>query len=262
MEQALTHITLETFNYFLIGMTICAVIVFISLYFVEAGYGMFINKKWGLTINNKTAWACMEMPVFFSMLLLWFFSSRKWDPVPLIFLLFFQSHYFRRAILYPFSLKGNSRMPLSIMFMGITFNLCNALAQGGWIFYFSPANYYTFDWFTTPQFIVGTIVFYGGMYINISSDQIIRNLRKPGDTNHYLPKGGFFNYVSSAHYFGETIEWIGFAVLTWSISGAVFAIWTFANLVPRANAIYHRYEVMFGDEMKTKKLKRIFSFIY
>lgn len=243
-------------------MSIAAVIVFVALYFVEAGYGMFVTKKWGITISNKIAWTFMEMPVFIAMCVLWGFSSRRFDPVLFTFFLFFQFHYIRRAFIYPFMLKGNSKMPLSIMFMGITFNLCNALAQGGWIFYFSPLSYYSTAWFTSPQFIVGTFIFFSGMYINIASDRTIRSLRQPGDTKHYLPKGGMFNYVSSAHYFGETIQWIGFAILTWSVAGAVFALWTFANLVPRADAIYHKYQLMFGEEVKTRKLKRIFPFIY
>ncbi len=262
MEATLTHINMEIFNYFLIGMSSAALIVFIALNFVDAGYGMFANKKWGFMINNKTSWFLMEMPVFISMFVLWYFSERHWNPVLFIFFIFFQFHYFRRAFLFPFMLKGHSKMPLSIMFMGITFNICNALMQGGWLFYISPIDYYTLTWLYSPPFIIGTIIFFGGMYINISSDRIIRSLRQPGDTHYYLPKGGMFNYVSSAHYFGETIQWIGFAILTWSIAGAVFALWTFANLVPRANAVYHKYQLMFGDEVKNKKLKRIFPFIY
>lgn len=96
---------------------------------------------------------------------------------------------------------------------------------------------YTKSWLHSPQFIVGTILFFTGMAINIQSDHIVRHLRKPGDTNHYLPKKGLFKYVTSANYFGEIVEWCGFAILTWSASGAVFAWWTFANLVPRANTI-------------------------
>ena len=94
------------------------------------------------------------------------------------------------------------------------------------------------------------------------SDHIIRHLRKPGDTGHYLPKGGMFRYVSSANYFGEILEWTGFAILTWSAAGAVFAIWTFANLVPRADAIYQRYAEMFGEEFRKAHLKRVIPFIY
>ena len=145
-------------------------------------------------------------------------------------------------------------MPLSIMMMGVIFNTLNGLIQGGWIFYLSPKNRYTTEWLHTPQFIWGTIIFLCGMFINIQSDYIVRHLRKPGDTNHYLPKGGMFNYVTSANYFGELVEWIGFAILTWSWAGAVFAIWTFANLVPRANTIYKKYQKMF-PEMEHLKLK-------
>ena len=146
--------------------------------------------------------------------------------------------------------------------MGVVFNLLNACMQGCWIFYLAPEGMYTSQWLLSPQFIAGASLFFLGMGINIHSDRIIRHLRQPGDTGHYLPRGGMFRYVSSANYFGEIIEWTGFAVLTWSAAGAVFALWTFANLVPRADAIYHRYGEMFGDEFRRARLKRVIPFIY
>ena len=114
------------------------------------------------------------------------------------------------------------------------FNTLNAYMQGGWLFYVSPVDYYSADWLTSLPFLAGTALFLFGMGVNIHSDRIIRNLRKPGDTAHYLPRGGMFRWVTSANYFGELVEWTGFAILTWSVSGAVFALWTFANLAPRA----------------------------
>ena len=153
-------------------------------------------------------------------------------------------------------------MPLSIILMGVIFNILNAFMQGGWLFFVSPEQMYTNEWLTTPQFIVGTVIFFAGMFINIHSDSVIRGLRKPGDTRHYLPKGGMYNYVTSANYFGEIVEWTGFAILTWSLSGAVFAWWTFANLVPRAAAIYTRYKEEFGEEVEKRKLKRVIPWIY
>lgn len=251
------------FNIFLLVMTILAVVVFISLYFVEAGYGMMRNKKWGKTINNKIGWFLMEIPVFIVMTILWLASPRRFMITPFIFLIFFQIHYLRRALIFPFLLKGNGKMPITIILMGFVFNVCNAIMQGGWIFYLSPIDMYTIDWLLTPQFIIGTIVYFFGMIVNIQSDKIIQNLRGENDNKHYLPEGKFFNYVTSAHYFGEIVQWIGFAILTWSISGAVFAFWTFANLVPRANAIYHKYIKLFGKEtIKNRKLKKVFPFIY
>ncbi len=250
------------YNYFLIGMSITALIVFIALYFVKAGYGVFFSKKWGPSISNRWGWILMEAPVFIVMLLLWAGSDRMCDPVRLCMFLLFQLHYFQRSFIFPFLFKSSSRMALSIMFSGVLFNTLNALMQGGWLFYVSPADYYTTEWFTSPQFIVGVIVFFAGMAINIHSDHIIRNLRRPGDTKHYLPYGGMFRYVSSANYFGELVEWLGFAILTWSWAGLVFVWWTFANLAPRSHQIYKRYTAEFGETFTREHRKRIIPFIY
>ena len=253
---------LENFNIFLLIMTIIAVIVFIALYFVTAGYGVFYNKKWGPSIPNKLGWVLMESPVFIVMIILALLSERSSNVVCLIFLILFEIHYFQRSFIFPFLMRGKSVMPLSVVLMGVIFNVLNALMQGGWIFYISPEDMYSISWLTTPQFIIGTLIFFAGMIINIHSDYIIRHLRKHGDTKHYLPKKGMFRYVTSANYFGEFVEWCGFAVLTWSLSGAVFALWTFANLAPRAAKIYDNYKKEFGDELDTKKVKRIIPFIY
>jgi 3-oxo-5-alpha-steroid 4-dehydrogenase 1 len=202
----------------------------------------------------------MEAPVFIVMFLLWSSSERQFDTVPFLMFLFFELHYFQRSFIFPLLMKGKSKMPIGIMLMGITINVLNGYMQGQWLFHLAPADMYTNNWLYTPQFILGTLLFFTGMGINIHSDHIVRHLRKPGDTNHYLPKGGVFNYVTSANYFGEILEWCGFAILTWSTSGAVFAWWTFANLVPRANTIYHKYKTMFGNELGNRK--RVIPFIY
>lgn len=251
-----------TFNIFLAMMSVLAVVVFISLFFVDAGYGKFYNRKWGPSVGNRTGWVLMEAPVFIAMLLLWILSDRTADPARIILLLIFEAHYFQRSFIFPLLIRGKSRMPLSIILMGVLFNTLNALMQGGWIFFISAPERYTMAWLADTRFIIGLLIFAAGMYINISSDSIIRNLRKPGDTRHYLPKKGMFKYVTSANYFGEFVEWTGFAILTWSLAGAVFALWTFANLGPRAARIYDRYSEEFGDELDTTRVKRIIPFIY
>jgi 3-oxo-5-alpha-steroid 4-dehydrogenase 1 len=252
----------EYFNAFLITMAAIAVIVFIALHFIGAGYGIMYTRQWGPAIPNRIGWVLMEAPVFFAMAALWLLSDRATEIAPLVMFLLFELHYFQRSFIFPLLIKGNSRMPLSIIVMGIIFNTFNALMQGGWIFYVSAPDYYPTSWLYSWQFIVGTAVFFAGMAINIHSDHIIRHLRKPGDTKHYLPRGGMFRYVTSANYFGEFVEWCGFALLTWSWAGAVFALWTFANLAPRAGKIRQRYIAEFGDEVRNRKLHRIIPFIY
>ena len=142
------------------------------------------------------------------------------------------------------------------------FNAINAYMIGGWLFYLSPVDLYTSDWLLSPLFFLGTIIFFIGMGINLYSDHIIRNLRRPGDTAHYIPNRGLYKYVASANYFGETVEWIGFAILSWSVAGAVFVLWTFANLAPRARAIHNRYCSEFGDDYKNLNRRYIIPFLY
>lgn len=252
----------QQFDLLLLIMAVIALIVFVSLYFVDAGYGKMISKKWGPAINNKVAWVLMECPVFFVLLYFWLESGDRQFALPyMLFFLFFELHYFQRSFIFPCMLKGNSKMPIAIMLMGIVFNLVNGYMQGEWIFFLAPEGYYD-NWLTSPKFILGVIVFFLGFFINLHSDYVIRHLRKPGDTRHYLPKKGMYKYVTSANYFGEIVEWTGFAIMTWSAAGAMFVIWTMANLVPRANSIYHKYELEFPDEFDKDKLKRVFPKLY
>lgn len=153
-------------------------------------------------------------------------------------------------------------MPLVIIIMGILFNVVNAYMIGGWLFYVSPADMYATSWLRNPMFILGTALFFAGMWINLRSDYIIRHLRKPGDTRHYIPRGGMFRYVTSANYLGEFTEWFGYALLTWSLGGLAFAAWTFANLAPRAKALHRRYTDEFGEQYTSLHRRYILPYIY
>lgn len=238
-SQKKIKMSITAFNLFLGVMSLIALIVFIALYFVKAGYGIFRTASWGVAIPNKLAWILMEAPVFLVMCWMWMHSERRFDPVILTFFIFFQIHYFQRAFVFPLLLTGKSKMPLAIMSMGILFNLLNGYMQGEWIFYLSPEGMYHSGWFTSAWFIAGSLLFFAGMLMNWHSDYIIRHLRKPGDTRHYLPQKGMYRYVTSANYLGEIIEWAGWAILTCSLSGLVFFWWTVANLVPRALSLIH-----------------------
>lgn len=245
-----------------IAMLILAPIVFVALHFISAGYGMMYTRKWGPSVSNRLGWVLMEAPSFLGMLLLWVMSPRAGELAPSVMALLFLIHYFNRSFIFPLRLRGANRMPLSITAMGIIFNLINSYLIGGWLFYVAPAGYYTSQWLVSPQFIVGVVLFFCGMGINLQSDHIIRHLRKPGDTRHYIPQGGMYRYVTSANYFGEFLEWTGYAVMTWSLGGVVFAVWTFANLAPRARKLHQRYVSEFGNEYTRLKRKYIIPYIY
>ena len=61
----------HAYNLLLWGMIFLAVIVFVALYFVKAGYGIMRNGHWGPQIPNKWGWILMEASVLFVMGILW-----------------------------------------------------------------------------------------------------------------------------------------------------------------------------------------------
>lgn len=223
---------------------------------------MMGSKKWGAAINNRAGWMIMEMPAFAGMAVLWALSPRGGWAAPCVMAALFELHYFQRTFIFPFLIRGKNQMPWVIILMGMVFNAVNAYMIGGWLFYLAPADLYTPHWLLSPLFFLGTIIFFVGMAINIYSDHVIRSLRSPGDSKHYIPQRGCYKYVASANYFGETVEWIGFAILTWSVAGAVFAIWTFANLAPRARAIHKKYCDEFGESYSCLGRRYIIPFLY
>lgn len=245
-----------------------AVIVFVALFFFKAGYGYLSSSNWGPKISNRTAWIIMEAPAFIFMsyytvkFALSGNSTGNSGIVLYIMAGLYLLHYFQRSFIFPLLMRGRSRMPVAIMLMGLVFNTLNAYLIGGWLYGQAPSGKYELSWLWSPQFIIGLLVFIAGMAINMHSDHVIRNLRKPGDTRHYIPKKGLYRYVTSANYFGELTEWIGYAILTWSPAGALFAVWTFANLGPRAKSLTEKYVSEFGDEYTSLGKKHIIPFIW
>jgi hypothetical protein len=51
--------------------------------------------------------------------------------------------------------------------------------------------------------------------------------------------------VSAPNYLGEIVEWSGWALATWSLAGLAFALYTTANLAPRALANHRWYRQQF-----------------
>ena len=255
-------ITPHIFKCLILGMTVLAVVVFVTLYFVTAGYGQFRTKHWGLSIDNRVAWTLMEAPVFLIMLAIWMGSPLQWALPQLTLFSLFQLHYIQRSFVFPWLMTGHSRMPLVIMLMGMIFNVINGLMQGGGLYWYPNPDFQEgAAYLTRWNALLGIALFLIGLLVNWHSDQVIRNLRQPGDTRHYLPQGGMYRYVTSANYFGEQMEWVGFALAAATPVAWVFPLWTAANLVPRAHAIHKKYRMEFGDEAVGKR-KRIIPFIY
>ena len=136
-------------------MIVLAGVVFSALFFIDAGYGQYIDTRWGKAIDNRAGWVIMEAPVVIAFFLYWATSDRRFETTPLVFFLLFNLHYLQRTFVFPWLIRGHDLMPLSVILFGMIFNSANAYMQGMWIFHLAPATLYTPAWLTTPQFLVG-----------------------------------------------------------------------------------------------------------
>lgn len=239
------------YNSLLIVSFAIALIVFIVLFFISAPYGRHLRKGWGLTISNKLAWIVMEAPS--PMLFAAFFLiGNNATAVTVILLGLWEAHYIHRAFVYPFSLRGDRSMPAVIVIFGLAFNLMNVYLNGRYIFSFSTE--YTVSWLTDPRFILGIALFVSGVFINRAADKTLRALRKPGEDIYSIPNTGLYRWISCPNYFGEIIIWSGWALATWSLPGLAFAIWTVANLAPRARSHHVWYLSHFPDYPAKRKV--------
>jgi 3-oxo-5-alpha-steroid 4-dehydrogenase 1 len=238
----------ETIMYCWTGL---AVIIFFLLLKITAPYGRHTSRGWGLLISNKYGWLLMEMPVlvvvgFFVLPAAPGIAAATWVMTGL-----FCFHYINRAFIFPFRLhtKGK-KMPLVIVVSAIFFNLVNGFSLG---YYFANFASYTGAWFTDIRFISGLVLFLSGMYINWKADNMLIHLRKPGETHYAIPYGWLFEKISCPNLLGETIEWLGFAILCWNLPAFAFFIWTAANVIPRAISHHKWYKEKFPGYPKHRK---------
>lgn len=230
-------------------------VVFFVLLFITAPYGRHVRRGWGPALNRTVAWVLMEAPA--SLLMLWLFftgqPSSTSSTAAMVFLALWQLHYLHRAFVFPFRLLGQKKqMPLLVVLMGLCFNLLNGYFNGRYLFSLAPP--YPAGWLLDVRFIAGAALFVGGFALNMHSDNVLIRLRRRGSSDGYqIPRGGFFELVSSPNYLGEMVEWWGWALATWSLPGLTFALWTMANLAPRAWANHLWYRRTFADYPKKRR---------
>ena len=224
---------------------IIGLIIFPINLIYKAPYGRHTSKKWGISIDNKLGWIIMELPALLVCPAIYFYFKIDFD-ISIMFICLWIIHYFNRTIIFPFRIKTKGKkMPLVIVLSAFFFNIVNGLING---YFLSNINLHSVSIFL----ITGFLLFVLGLYINISSDNKLIKLRKI-KKGYFVPKGGLFKYISCPNFFGEILEWFGFALMTFNIGSLSFFIWTCCNLIPRALAHHTWYKNKFNEYPKERK---------
>ncbi len=218
-----------------------AAVVAPLLLVVTAPYGRYARPGWGPSIPARLGWFLMELPalVVFAGC---FMAGRQRSPTAIAFLSLWVTHYGYRTFAFPLLIRpGGGRMPVAVIMSGMAFNMINGYLNGRWLFTLGRYD----DWLRDPRFMVGVAMFALGFAGHVSADRRLRALRAPGQSGYSIPHGGLFQWVSCPNYLGEIVEWAGWALATWSLPGLAFAVWTAANLAPRARAHHRWYQANF-----------------
>jgi protein-S-isoprenylcysteine O-methyltransferase Ste14 len=235
----------DLYDGFLVAWLLLSGFTLVFLLVKSAPYGRHAREGWGPKVSSRTGWILMEAPAAL-VIALFFWLAPPVGRLPWLFLGLWELHYLNRAFVFPFRMRGGHKpMPLVVALMGVAFNAGNGYLNGRGLTVFQPA--WGERWTSDPRFVVGVALFFAGFAINLHADQVLFNLRKPGETGYKIPRGGLYRFVSCPNYLGEILEWSGFAVATWTPGAAAFAVWTAANLIPRAITHHRWYRSTFPD---------------
>ena len=208
----------------------------------------------------------MAIPMTIAMLLA---NSMAWvqldprciaSPANCALLAMYMGHYFYRAFFFPLRMRGGKPMPIGVCLLAAVFCAYNGYLQGRAWTHLVPRE-------TSSSSDVALLAIGGGLWalglaINLDADAVLRNLRKPGESGYKIPRGGAFELVSGANYFGEIVEWSGYAVASgFALPAVAFAFFTFANTAPRAQHHHQWYKEKFGSDYPRDR-KAVIPFLW
>ncbi|TPX71702.1 hypothetical protein SpCBS45565_g00902 [Spizellomyces sp. 'palustris'] len=257
-----------------------ALIISTYLFFQPASYGRFHStNRFTLTVPGKAGWFIQELvsPICF---LLSFFLDREQVQRPVDIRLFslgtiacicWTLHYFNRVFVYTYRAPHMSPTRIEIVLAAILFNLVNGTWNGAVARKYAGEAIREYD--KRASLCCGIALFLWGMYVNIISDNELMRLRRQkaphqqgsvtlsNGRKYFIPEEYMHRFVSCANYFGEIVEWTGYALLMDGETAALgFWVWTLANLIPRAVQTNKWYRRTFGEKYP-KNRKAVIPFV-
>jgi len=228
-----------------------ALVLFPIQLFVTAPYGRHVRAGWGPQIPNRLGWFAMEIVSLTLFATLFLTGTAPKHAPAWIFFACWTAHYANRALIFPWRTHTRGKtIPVLIVIWAILFNLVNAGLNG---FALGSLYMYPPSWLSDPRFLIGLALFLIGAAINLISDHTLIALREDGGRGYKIPRGGLFEFISCPNLFGEIVQWSGFALMCWNLPALSFAVWTAANLIPRALSHHRWYREHFPDYPHNRK---------
>ena len=207
-------------------------------------------QAWGPNLDARWGWLLMELSALAVFPVVYLAAGER-HAVGDLLVAVWLAHYIHRTLVWPWIVQRQARpFPAITAASGFCFNLVNGVLLG---WFMARIADYPGSWFSDPRFAGGAALFVAGAALNIASDYRLAALRAKASGGAILPRGGAFELVSCPNLAGEIIEWAGFALMSWSLPGLAFALWTAANLIPRALWRHRWYQARFPDYPENRR---------
>uniref|UniRef100_H2ZL32 3-oxo-5-alpha-steroid 4-dehydrogenase n=1 Tax=Ciona savignyi TaxID=51511 RepID=H2ZL32_CIOSA len=219
---------------------------------IPTGYGKH-RKDSETSMDARLGWVVQECPSFFiPVYVVYSVGYQQINLANLIIIGAFAFHYFQRTFVYTLLMhKKSTPIPIRLVCMGFTFTSINALAISNYEASHAPLPD---SWLSSYQFIGGMLLWGVGMLVNLHSDHVLRNLRRPNEVGYKIPRGGAFELVSGANFSGEILEWIGLKIASnFHFPLVCFALSTALVIGTRALAHHKFYLKKFENYPKSRK---------
>ena len=198
----------------------------------------------GPRVAARWGWVVMELPALGVLPAVYLWAGNRHLVADLL-VAAWVIHYAHRTLVWPWIVPRYSRpMPVVTCISAFVFNVVNGLLIG---WFLGHGVDYPWEWLLDGRFIAGAAAFLTGAALNVTSDYRLARMRRQQQGRYLIPQGGPFKFLSSPNLSGEMVEWIGFALMAWSLPALAFALWTAANLIPRALWRHQWYRRTFPD---------------
>lgn len=101
----------------------------------------------------------------------------------------------------------------------------------------------------TTWLVPGLVLWTLGQGGNLYHHWLLANLRKPGETDYKVPKGGLFGLVACPHYLFELVGWLGFSLVFQHVTAWVLLGTMSGYLFGRSRATLGWYKERLGDRL-------------
>ena len=223
-------------------------------------FGRVGGQPKGPRLPAMWGWFLMELPAMVTLPAIYLTGARLAGDHPLqsggwaagdLLVAAWTAHYAHRTLLWPWlAQREGSPLPAVTCAAGFGFNVVNGLLFG---WFLTRLADYPAGWFGDMRFVAGAAAMALGAAVNIWADYHLARLRHAAPGRAVLPASGPYRLVSCPNLMGEMLEWAGFALMCWSLPGLSFAIWTWANLIPRALWRHRWYHQQFENYPRNRR---------